>query len=58
MSGHPWNADAVRNSTSLLTPHQRDEIGKRRYTGDKSRDLALEYGVSRAVIDRISKIEN
>jgi hypothetical protein len=40
-----------------LTAEQRTEIGYRRMEGESSRDLALEYGVSRGTIDFISKVE-
>jgi hypothetical protein len=36
---------------SKLTAAQRDEIGYRRMEGERAIDLALEYGVSRRVID-------
>ena len=61
MAEHSWNDQKGFNRfglVSTLTPQQKDEIGKRRYNGEKAIDLAAEYGVRRNVINNISLIEN
>lgn len=42
---------------SKTTEEQRLEIMYRRFEGESSRDLALEYGISRARVDSLGKRE-
>lgn len=48
---------AQQRARQRLTSAQRLEIGYRRMEGESPRDLALEYGVSRATIDTCPKVE-
>lgn len=54
MSTNPY---ASTFSKPKLTPAQRLEIQYRRFEGERSIDLAAEYGVSRSYIDDLAKAE-
>lgn len=47
---HPWHDSVVPGRNSKLTASQRDEISRRKAEGEKTKDLAAEYGVSTSTI--------